>query len=446
MRTRTKPAAKVLDSEESGKAIATPKVQLESESLNPPLLFILPDEASPEARIISIKNPRYSSEDRYFVCPQKGIYEFTKMAAPKTTPRSWLLSPVAEEGNVSGDELNAKGTTQLKGYVTRNADMFIATPLDPLFILLEALNPPTTASQPPKKLFLSSDDYLDKIEIASPQLSDFLKGEDLRGMLERRMKVVCETAEAGDETMYRWSEEKLLRELLRKARKMVQKGLPASMEEKLVRKALEVPMLSIKREDSSMEELTKETEAIEPGLVDTSESQTTNSIAESASTSFSEVSTAATSFSQLISDDLTNNSTAKTSQPSGAPKGVTELLRLRTAFLFICSNYIAPYISATLKKSLSSPDSPIDFKPLDTYLAHLARLRHEALASRSLGDYSRKRGFDDDDEIIEIRAEKKRKKDEEENRKKAGVSIGLKKLQKVNTSGMKKMSDFFKKK
>ena len=54
--------------------------------------------------------------------------------------------------------------------------------------------------------------------------------------------------------------------------------------------------------------------------------------------------------------------------------------------------------------------------------------------------------MEEDDETIEIRAEKKRKKEEEDNRKKAGVSMGLRKLQKVNTSGMKKMSDFFKKK
>jgi len=182
-------------------------------------------------------------------------------------------------------------------------------------------------------------------------------------------------------------------------------------------------------------------------LVDTSDSQPTNPIAESTSTSFSEISTAATSFSDLTSDDLTNTPKANISRPSpSAPEGVIELLRLRTAFQFICSNYIAPYTSAALKKTLLSSQSPVDFEPLDTYLAHLVRLRQEALASRSLGDYSRKRGMDDDDETIEIRAEKKRKKDEEEKRKKAGVSVGLRKLQKVNTSGMKKMSDFFKKK
>ena len=74
----------------------------------------------------------------------------------------------------------------------------------------------------------------------------------------------------------------------------------------------------------------------------------------------------------------------------------------------------------------------------------MARLRQEAQAARSAGgDYSsRKRGADGDEE----RAEIKRRKEEEEKRKKAGLSRGVRDLQKVNTAGMKKMSDFFRKK
>ena len=77
----------------------------------------------------------------------------------------------------------------------------------------------------------------------------------------------------------------------------------------------------------------------------------------------------------------------------------------------------------------------------------MARLRQEAQAARSAGgDYSsRKRGADGDGEGEE-RAEIKRRKEEEEKRKKAGLSRGVRDLQKVNTAGMKKMSDFFKKK
>jgi hypothetical protein len=72
-------------------------------------------------------------------------------------------------------------------------------------------------------------------------------------------------------------------------------------------------------------------------------------------------------------------------------------------------------------------------------------MRQEAVSMRSLGDFSRKRSIIEDEDS-ETRAEKKRKKEEEEKRNKAGVSRGVKNLKKVNTSGMKKMSDFFKKK
>ncbi|RYC55362.1 hypothetical protein CHU98_g10847, partial [Xylaria longipes] len=60
------------------------------------------------------------------------------------------------------------------------------------------------------------------------------------------------------------------------------------------------------------------------------------------------------------------------------------------------------------------------------------------------GDYARKRVLDDEE--VADRAEKKRKKEEDDKRKKTGESRGVRNLKKVNTAGMKKMSDFFKKK
>ncbi|KAJ6166653.1 hypothetical protein N7470_002100 [Penicillium chermesinum] len=71
-------------------------------------------------------------------------------------------------------------------------------------------------------------------------------------------------------------------------------------------------------------------------------------------------------------------------------------------------------------------------------------MRAEALASRKMSDFTRKRGLDDEE--VEARAEKKRKKEEEEKKAKASESRSVKNLKKVNTTGMKKMSDFFKKK
>jgi len=56
---------------------------------------------------------------------------------------------------------------------------------------------------------------------------------------------------------------------------------------------------------------------------------------------------------------------------------------------------------------------------------------------------SRKRALEDD-EALAGREEKKRRKEEEEKRKKA-EGRAVKMLKKVDTSGMKKMSAFFKK-
>lgn len=443
MKTRTKSSVKAssksTETTEPPKSTA-PKVQLGPEASNPPRLFILPDELSPEARIVTLTNPRYGSEERYIICPEQGLYEFTRIAAPKTTPRSWLLTPELTE---NGDCLVAdakKEPAAAKGFVSRDADLFIATSIDPLFFLLPALSPPTKKTEPTKKLFLSGDDYMERIAATSMQFSGFMRTGILREILEKRLVAVCESAEAGDESMYRLSEEKILEELLKKARTVVEKGLPASMEEKLVRKALDAPMLSIKREDTSALELAKEEEA----STDTADTPDTQTTVASTATSFSNTSTAATSFSEVsTAQEMAQRPIAI---PITAPEGVAELLRLRTALSFICSNYIPPYISDELKKTLKSATSPIDFAPLDDHLVHLAKLRQEAVASRSMGDYSRKRGMDEDDETIELRAEKKRKKDEDEKRKKAGMSQGVKKLAKVNVTGMKKMSDFFKKK
>jgi hypothetical protein len=95
-----------------------------------------------------------------------------------------------------------------------------------------------------------------------------------------------------------------------------------------------------------------------------------------------------------------------------------------------------------LKGNLAQATELVDFKPLDEYLERLAKLRQEAAAVRS-SDFSRKRAADEEQDE---RAEKRRRQEAEEKAKKANMSRGVKNLMKVNTSGMKKMSDFFKKK
>jgi hypothetical protein len=447
-----KPATENIESTKS----AGPKVQLGADSTNPSQLFVLPEGITKQARIVTLQNPRFLDENRYVVCPERGFYEFKAFTEPKTTPRSWLLSQEAIAGQDGAEgtlyaELDIKRTTEPKGYVTRNANLFIATPIDSLFLILPALAPlPTSKSaEAPNKLFLTGDDYLEKLASASPQFNSFLRTESIRVALEKRMTAVCDTVEAGDETMYRLNEGKLLDEILRKAKKMMgASGLPASMEEKLVRKALDVPILGINREESLQNRNEEDSIPAESGsqtsAACTPDTQTTVSSTDTATSSFAEASTAATSFTDE-SLSLPPIQKLKTLPAINAPDGVADLLRLRTALFFICSNYVPPHLSESIKKMLVSSSSKVDFSRLDSHLAHLARMRQEAVSMRSLGDFSRKRSMIEDEDS-EIRAEKKRKKEEEEKRNKSGVSRGVKNLKKVNTSGMKKMSDFFKKK
>ncbi|KAH6678651.1 ribonuclease H2, subunit B [Halenospora varia] len=444
MRTRGRPSTKADKEKEAKetKSDSTAKVRLAPEVADPPQLFILPENLHKDARVVPLENPRLLTESPYVVCPEKGFYELTKVGAPKTTPRSWLLSSDStlqggKDADTPEDEADAEDKFSTKGYVLRDANMLMATPFDPLFFLLPILSPKPASktAEPPKKLFQSSEDHFEKLVSSSPQMSQLLRIDSIQQLLEKRMAIVCDTAEAGDETMYRINEEKMLGELLKKAKKMTEKGLTPSMEEKFIKKALEIPTLCVAREDP---------EDVPTPAASTPDTQTTEGSTESAASSFSDASTAATSMSEESSATVT---AAKIPTPStiDAPEGVADLLRLRMALFFICSKYLSPRMSDSIKKMLSFPTSTIDFSTLDNHLAHLAKLRQEALAARSLGDMSRKRVFEEDEDG-ESRADKKRKKDEEEKKKKAGESLAIKRLKKVNTTGMKKMSDFFKKK
>lgn len=457
MRTRGKGFVKTAAEAVAATASTAPKVPLKPESSNPPKVFILPKDASPEARIVSLANPKTTSASRYFYCPEKGFYEFIKFSELRTTPRSWLLIPAAsgevdrKKGSEEALAQNGDGEySPLQGYVTKSAEMFIATPIDPLFLVLPMLAPPTSAqgSKSPKRLFLASEDYFDIMISKSPHFRTLLRTGSTQRIIEARMAAVCETVEAGDNTMYRLNEPKLLRELLHKATKMVEYGLPSSMEEKLITKALEVPMLSLKREEGSVVGVIEEVEPLDSSSVATSATDSENAqpsdcSANNLATSVSFASTGATSVSGA---DETAEQAKPTPAVSGVttPQGIPHLLRLRTALNFVMASYIPPRLQRTLQALLqkSSPTT-IDFTALDHHLSHLADLRQQASASRSLGDYSRKRTHDEGEET---REDKKRKKDEEEKKRKAGESRGVRDLKKVNVKGMKKMSDFFAKK
>jgi hypothetical protein len=409
---------------------------------NPPQLFILPKTASPESRVVSLHNARWAKPTRYLVCPETGFYEFTKIAAPSTTPRSWLIESARGMVAKNGEEENTEDVLEstreeIETHITKDADIFVASPYDPLFLVLPAL-----AADPGKKrMFLASDDHFDKLCERSPYLSQLLKQGRTRALLEARVAAVCDTVEAGDESMYRLNESKLLDELLSKARRMSENGLPKSMEERFVSKPLEAPVLT--RRSQPQPALTTEStteEGPDTPMTEKTESQASISSVETtdSATTQASVSTAATTPSTEPTED---EAITLAMTPSDT---VLTLQRLRVAFNFIASSYLPPSLATSLKNELSAATaSRTDFAPLDDYLSRLAKLKQEVAASRAATDYSRKRGLEEEDDD---RAEKRRKKEEEEKRKKAGESRGVKNLKKVNVSGMKKLSEFFKKK
>ncbi|KAF3054811.1 hypothetical protein GL218_07599 [Daldinia childiae] len=444
-------AAATSDTKSTTTSSTKSKYALSTESINPPKLFILPTSATKDAKIVSLLNPRYLKPTRYLVCPETGIYELTRIAAPKTAPRSWLIE-CGDTGKV--EEKTSKDGAELSAYITKGADLYVATLIDPIFLLLPAFADKSANTKDGKQMFVSSDDYLDSIRDKSPHLSEILRWGNVRTLLESRMAAICDTVDAGNESMFRFSEDKLLTEVLGKAQKMSEQPLPKSMEEKFVAKALEAPVVGIKRENTTTLSISQQTEtqaqSETPASTSTAstpkpesvESQSSTSSTETTTTLVSEVSTTATS---VVEELIATTTTTEIIPSLGASPEIIKLQRLRTAFNFICSCYITPSQVTQLQTKLKEQTPPaVDFAPLDTYLEGISKLRQELAAARSVGDYSRKRVLDEEE--VADRAEKKRRKEEDEKRKKAGESRGVRDLKKVNTVGMKKMSDFFKKK
>ncbi|KAI0863892.1 ribonuclease H2, subunit B [Xylaria cubensis] len=452
-------AAKKDDSTTKTTSTSKSKYTLPPPSNSPPKIFILPKKATNEARIVSLLHPRYATPTRYLVCPETGFYEFTRIAAPKSTPRSWLIQTNGHETlEVDAETASSeKKDASFGTYVTSGAELFVATPIDPLFLILPTLIDPEARSE--KRRYISSDDHFDRIQEESPHLWEILRwGEGrVRRLLEARLGAVCDTVEAGDESVFRFSEDKLVTEVLGKARRMSTQPLPRSMEERFVVKPLEAPVLGLKRQviptttsteapaETSQDD--SSTSASANGTLgskaEASESQSSVSSTDSGTSLTSEASTAAT---PVTSSDAEAESAALAEALRPATEASAEVIslqRLRIAFNFLCSSYV-PASLVTLLQAKLSAQPEVNFTPLDNYISELNRLKHEAAAARSAGDFTRKRMLDDE-ELAE-RAEKKRKKEEEDKRKKAGESRGVRELKKVNTAGMKKMSDFFKKK
>ena len=432
---------------------------------NPVELVLLPQSAGPDPRICTLAHPSTSKASRFHWCPRGGLYEFRKVAAPNTACRSWLLGPKTSiysdrtatctsngleshpDSLPAGEEVNkiiqpnaaagvenpnkASSTAPL-GHTRKEPEISIATSIDVLFIALPSLHAQTSKGS--KGLFLSLDDLFDTAYEGSMHLKYLLEQDALRQRLEARIAAVCDKVDAGGENMYRLNMDKLILELVAKARRMSSNGLPASMEAKFVDKALEMPMTSLKREASSVSTVATET-APSTDSPSTSIGESQESIPRSESFG-----------SEGSNETNITVPDQRPPPPPTAPDNIKNLLRLRTALNFIISSYLPASLASAIQTILGSFSSPIDFKTLNEHLIYLGRLRAEALASRSLSNISRKRNMVDDDEATEAKAEKRRKKEEEEKRQKTTLTKGIRDLKKVDITGMKKMSDFFGKK
>ncbi|KAL9126564.1 MAG: hypothetical protein Q9217_004408 [Psora testacea] len=421
---------------ESSEGVATMKAD------QSPRLLVLPKNRSSDSRICTLAHPRTSTPSRYFFDPQNGIYEFTRVAAPKAAFRSWLISSgqsqtqacqnVKESGATTKSKAGSDGIKEqvprpvAESYIVQKAEILVATPIDPLFLILPALYDQFSAKTPSKQLFLSTGDLLEKLSENSKHLEHVLSYGPARMAMEARIKVVCDSVNAGGENMYRLKDSKLLNELVSKAKRIAVSGLPASMDDRFVRRTLEVPVIGFKREESSLS-APNPTQILTPlseaSSLDSQASIVTSTSANSAASNDTEV---------TIPEEV----------PTSNIDELRYLLRLRITLNYMISSYIPSSLSATLTHLMASAKCPVDFKPLDERLAEIAKTKAEALAARSIGDFSRKRNIYEDDDAAESRVEKKRKKDEEEKTRKL-ESRGVRDLKKVDTTGMKKMSDFF---
>ena len=389
-------------------------------------VLLLPRTLSSKSRVLSLRHPRDTSRKLFLFCPVHGLYEFTRIAQPPPTYRSLLFSsgPDSEPTPTTSD-----GPRISEGYVSKDASLLVATAFDLFFLLLSIL--PSSLAESAKPLFQPIDDLFETAMEEDKHLRYVItQGREL---VEQALRKFCDVVEAGDDTMFRVSEEKTVGLIHQKIARVVEKGLPPSMDERFVRRALETPVLSVKRETSSLSvAVEEEADSQDDSKVAASDSQSSTASA-AASVVFSEVSA------------TTSVTTISPSTEEITPPEILQLQRLKVALDFIIASYLPSKISENVTNAFSSTKSPVDFAPLRTHLAQLAKLKAEALASRALGDFSRKRGLEEE-ELAEERTEKKRKQDEEEKRKKATQSRGVKNLAKVNVSGMKKMSAFFLKK
>ncbi|KAF3927701.1 hypothetical protein ABW21_db0204398 [Orbilia brochopaga] len=453
-----------------------------------PRVFVLPVSGSGSDvshTLLTFKHPNTGDPTRYLLhhppAAKEGpdapfLYEILKIANPIHGARSWLITPdipplevptdvVREEAGDMGegagedaDETQEQDTPDDKNsLVIKDAHLYLTTPVDPLYLLVPHLTDEKTSRN-----FISLDDILDGHPASAVWSQILTRHPPSHKALAARLLLVCDTVSAGDETMYRINASKLTNLLISRV-EAVARSLPPSLTKHVNRK-LSKP-LSAQATWKRQQEPTDPTESTDDGIINDKEledevlQETGESAATAAGESQNDTQDAVEAQLRREASRLNLNeeeSSASTPQQPGEdtpaapqeapedllpPQEIQYLAHLTHAVQFMQS-YISPALYTKLTEELYTRH-PLD--PLEKYQEELKELRAAATAAMDMSMAHTKRTIEDLEGGVtkeEAEREKKRKKKEEGAKK----STGVRKLEKVNTRGMAKMTSFFKKK
>ena len=329
----------------------------------PSKTFIVPSPISAHARLLSLPNPQSGELSRYFFCPERGIYEFTVVASPPTASRSFLFTPKSQQSTTASQDEKEKDVPPVTASVAKKAELLVATPIDALFFLTHLFSISMKSGQ---SLFQPLDDIIDSNDDLPPHFRHVLYDETFRSTLLARAEAICETVEAGDEKMLRFSEMKLLQELIAKAERMAAQGLPPSLEERFIRQALAAPLMAVKR-DSMAGQTSKDEEA----SFKSEERQDSPS-------------TVATTATPSVSTPA-GESTPAPGEDSDCTDNVSRLQRIATALSFMKESYLPPSLCSRIDEILVSPETPLNLKPLHDRLKQLVELPYRGFRLSKFG-------------------------------------------------------------
>ncbi|KAI5837281.1 ribonuclease H2, subunit B [Morchella snyderi] len=361
-----------------------------------PRVFLLPknDTATP-LTVVTLPHPRTSVPTRFLVHESTGLYEITKIVPAAGAPRSWLLTPDPD----SPDSSDWLGT----GHTIADATLYLATPYDPLFLLLPRLLPRVPAHT--GALFRPLDDLLDGLSEGEGGADEdgshwaaVLRVQRCREVFAARVRAVSESAGAAD--AYRPVEGRAVAVLARKCEVMAGGGgLPASMERGVVARVGGGGGVGV--------------EGVVEGV------------------------------GRLgVGAAAAANADADANLEAGEEENMRRVLRVRTAAEFLGGTYLAAHHYEALMGVLAGR---WDFEGLQRRLGAVEEERR-AVAVLRRGDFAVAGGGGGGGGGGKRRKEKEKEEQEERRRRPAVVSRAVKDLGKVNTRGMAKMTSFFKKK